>query len=132
LEDDGSLQTLLTASYSFMNAELAAFYGIDPASAPAGSELEKVSLDPTQRAGFLTMGALMATHAKADQTSPVHRGKFVREQLMCQLLPLPPNNLVSDPPKLDSTKTTREQFEEIGADPDCSFCHNLMNPIGFG
>jgi hypothetical protein len=132
LEDDGTLGTLLTANYSFMNAELAAFYGIDPADAPTGTEFEQVSVDPSQRAGFLTMGALMATHAGADSTSPVHRGKFVREQLMCDILPPPPNDLVITPPPLDPTKTTREQYEEIGANPDCSVCHALMNPIGFG
>jgi hypothetical protein len=61
----------------------------------------------------------------------VFRGKFVREQLMCNTLPLPPNDLVIEPPELDPTKTTKEQFEEIGANPACAGCHTLMNPIGF-
>jgi hypothetical protein len=133
LEDDGKLGTLFTAPYSFLNADLASFYGDDVVGpAPGGAAFEKVSMDPAHRAGLLTQGALMAVHAEGNQSSPVFRGKFVREQLLCQTLPLPPANLVIEPPELDPSKTTREQFEEIGANPDCASCHALMNPIGFG
>jgi hypothetical protein len=131
LRGDGSLETLLTADYSFMNEELASFYGNDVLDPVTGTELQRVQLDPTRRAGFLTSAALMATHANLNQSSPVFRGKFVREQLMCNTLPLPPNDLVIEPPQLDPNKTTKEQFEEIGADPSCASCHSLMNPIGF-
>jgi hypothetical protein len=131
MEGDGSLQTLLTADYSFMNEELAAFYGDDVLDSVAGSEFRRVQLDPERRAGILSTAGLMATHANLNQSSPVFRGKFVREQLMCDTLPLPPNDLVIEPPELDPNKTTKEQFEEIGANPACSGCHALMNPIGF-
>jgi len=131
LEGDGSLESLLTANYSFMNEELAGFYGDDVLDSVSGSEFRQVQVDPERRAGFLTSAGLMATHANANQSSPVFRGKFVREQLMCNTLPLPPNDLVIEPPQLDPTKTTKEQFEEIGANPACAGCHTLMNPIGF-
>ena len=131
LEGDGSLETLLTADYSFMNEELASFYGDDVLDSVAGAEFRQVQVDPERRAGFLTSAGLMATHANLNQSSPVFRGKFVREQLMCNTLPLPPNDLVIEPPQLDPTKTTKEQFEEIGANPACAGCHTLMNPIGF-
>ena len=131
LEGDGSLQTLLTADYSFMNEELAVFYGEDVLDSVTGSEFRQVQLDPDRRAGFLTSAGLMATHANVNQSSPVFRGKFVREQLMCNTLPLPPNDLVIEPPELDPNKTTKEQFEEIGANSACAGCHTLMNPIGF-
>jgi hypothetical protein len=131
LEGDGSLQTLLTANFSFMNEELATFYGDDVLDSVTGPEFRQVQLDPSRRAGFLTSAGLMATHANANQSSPVFRGKFVREQLMCNTLPLPPNNLVIEPPELDPNKTTKEQFEEIGANDACAGCHVLMNPIGF-
>jgi len=131
MEGDGSLQTLLTADYSFMNEELAAFYGDDVLDSVTGSEFRQVQLDPARRAGLLSTAGLMATHANLNQSSPVFRGKFVREQLMCDTLPLPPNDLVIEPPELDPNKTTKEQFEEIGANPSCSGCHALMNPIGF-
>jgi hypothetical protein len=131
LEGDGSLVTLLTADFSFMNQELAEFYGDDVLDTVSGSDFQRVQLDPQRRAGLLSSAGLMATHANLNQSSPVFRGKFVREQLMCDTLPLPPNDLVIEPPELDPNKTTKEQFEEIGADPACASCHSLMNPIGF-
>jgi len=131
LEGDGTLEALFTANYSFMNEELAGFYGDDVIGSVTGDGFQRVDLDPSRRAGILTSAALMATHANLNQSSPVFRGKFVREQLMCDTLPLPPNDLVIEPPELDPNKTTKEQFEEIGADPACAGCHNLMNPIGF-
>ena len=131
LEGDGSLRTLLTANYSFMNEELASFYGDDVLDSISGPELRQVQLQPERRAGLLTSAGLMASHANVNQSSPVFRGKFVREQLMCNTLPLPPNDVVIEPPELDPTKTTKEQFEEIGANPACAGCHTLMNPIGF-
>jgi len=131
LEGDGSLRTLLTASYSFMNEDLARFYDGDVLDSVTGPEFREVQLDPARRAGFLTSAGLMATQAKVNRSSPVFRGKFVREQLMCNTLPPPPNNLVIVPPEIDPNKTTKEQFEEIGANPACAGCHSLMNPIGF-
>ncbi len=131
LEGDGSLETLLTADYAFMNEELASFYGDDVLDSVSGPEFRQVQVDPERRAGLLTSAGLMATHANLNQSSPVFRGKFVREQLMCNTLPLPPNDLVIEPPQLDPNKTTKEQFEEIGANPACAGCHTLMNPIGF-
>ena len=131
LEGDGSLQTLFTADYSFMNEDLAKFYGDDVLDSVEGPEFRQVQLDPRRRTGLLTSAGLMAALANSNQSSPVFRGKFVREKLMCDTLPPPPNNLVIVPPQLDPNKTTKEQFEEIGANPACSGCHNLMNPIGF-
>jgi hypothetical protein len=131
LEGDGKLTTLLTADFSFMNEELAAFYGEDVLDAPTGTEMVQVSLDPSRRAGILTSAAVMATHASASRTSPVFRGKFIREQLMCDSIPPPPADLEIIPPENDPELTTKEQFEEIGNNPTCAPCHNLMNPIGF-
>lgn len=128
-DGEGDVATLLTADYSVMNAELAAFYGVD---GPAGDGWEKVSLDPTQRAGLLTHASVLAKNAKPNQSSPIHRGKFVRERLLCQMLPPPPNDIEIKPPDVDPSATTREKFSEHSTNPACSGCHKLMDPIGFG
>src|SRR6185369_597035 len=99
---------------------------------PAGDAFERVELDPHQRAGFLTQGAFLATHAKPNQTSPVHRGKFVREQLLCTVPPPPPANLQIKPPSLNPLLSTRERFAEHAQNSFCASCHKLMDPIGLG
>jgi len=127
-EENADLATLFAAPYTMMNAELAAFYGV---SGPSGVEFERVELDPTRYAGFVTQPGLLALNAKPDRSSPIHRGKWVRQYLLCQDPPPPPDN-VPEPPEVDESQTTREQFSQHSADPVCAGCHQLMDPIGFG
>ena len=100
---DGQLSSLIAAPYSFVNSSVAKLYG---ATAPAGTAFTKVMLNPAERAGILTQGTFLASHANPDQTSPVRRGKFVREQLLCQPVPLPPNDVVVKPPDYDPNTST--------------------------
>jgi len=129
-DGDARLSTLFTARYTFANARLSDFYGL-PIGDPDATELVKTPFaSGVPRAGILTHGALLATQAKANQTDPIHRGKFVREQLFCQIPEPPPPELVVSPPRLDPRKTTRERFSEHRANPGCAGCHELLDPVG--
>jgi hypothetical protein len=128
-EDGGKLSTLLTAPYTFANAALATFYGL---TAPSGNGFALVQTDPTQRKGLLAQGSLLALQSSSLQTSPVHRGKFIRENLLCQFLPPPPANLVITPPDVDKNSTTRQRFAKHSVDPTCAACHQQMDPLGLG
>jgi hypothetical protein len=128
-EDNGDVGALLTAPYTFLNPELAAFYGV---SAPTGPGFERVDLDPTERAGLLTMGSLLTINAHANQTSPVHRGKLVREAFLCDIMPMPPPDVMITVPSPDPNSTARERFAEHSKNDACKGCHELMDPIGFG
>ncbi|HET6585488.1 MAG TPA: DUF1592 domain-containing protein [Nannocystaceae bacterium] len=131
LVDDGRLATLLGGRYTFVDATLAAYYelgGVD-----AGDEPVRVELAPDQpRGGLLAHGALLAVLGKYGTTAPVQRGKFVRETLLCQPMPPPPDNVDFDPPSDDPDATMRERYAEHSANPSCAACHRLIDPIGFG
>lgn len=127
---EGTLPELLDASYTFVNANLATYYGVTPPNVPAG-EFGKVDLTGTNRAGILTHGSILATHGKPASSSPVHRGKLVRERLLCQPLPPPPPGIVAQPPPLDPTKSTRERYASHTTESLCRSCHELADPIGF-
>jgi Protein of unknown function (DUF1592)/Protein of unknown function (DUF1588)/Protein of unknown function (DUF1587)/Protein of unknown function (DUF1585)/Protein of unknown function (DUF1595) len=126
---DGRVDTLLTAPVSFLDANTAKVYGVP---APNGSGLVKTQLDPSQRSGILTQPAVLTTLAKPNQSSPILRGKFVRERFLCQQLPPPPAGLVIVPPEVKPGATTRQRFGEHDKNPACAGCHSLMDPIGFG
>ena len=128
-DGDGRLSTLLTAPYTFVNGKLAAFYGMAPVD---GTTFRRVDVDPARLGGLLTQGAFLATRAKFDQTSPVHRGKFVRERLFCTTPSPPPPDIAIRAPALDPDLTTRERFAQHSEDPYCAGCHRLMDPIGLG
>jgi hypothetical protein len=127
--ENGTLATIFTAPYTFVNGPLAQYYGI---TGVTGSAFVKTPLDGTQRLGMLTEGGFLSQQAKTNQTSPVHRGKFVREQFLCQQLPPPPPNLQIVPPSLSPTLTTRQRFAQHSAAATCAGCHSLMDPLGLG
>jgi mono/diheme cytochrome c family protein len=130
LASNGSALDLLNGKYSFLNEELARFYGIPGVEGP---QFRKVSLAGTPRGGILTHGSVLTTTSYANRTSVVQRGKWVLESLLNATVPPPPPNV----PRLDETKvgtamSLRAQMEMHRANPICASCHTRMDPIGFG
>ena len=123
-----TLERLFTGATTYADINLADFYGYPLPSQPG---FQPIAVDPAHAAGLFSQGAFLATHAKANQTSPVLRGKFVRARLFCDPPGPPPPNLVITPPVVDPRKSTRERFQEHTADAFCASCHQLMDPIGF-
>jgi hypothetical protein len=129
-ENEGaSLRTLLTARYTFANAELAALYGIDGVT---GDAMQKIDLDPTRRIGLLTQAGVLATRAGFSQTSPTLRGKLVRNEFLCDTVPPPPPNVNDVLPPQEEGQTKKEQLEAHVSDPACAGCHVMLDQIGFG
>lgn len=129
--DDATLPTLLTAAYTFSDdPDLLTLYGVTPPADHVPGD--PIPLDPTERAGLLTQAALLAKAAHVDQSSPVHRGVVIRENLFCQTLPPPPQDVDDTPPEPAPDATTRERFAEHTKDPSCAGCHAMIDGLGFG
>src|SRR6185369_7603817 len=97
-----------------------------------GAGPTKVTLDPAVRAGVLTQASVLTGLSKADSSSPVLRGKFVRERLLCGRLSPPPNDVKLMLPDPAPGITTRARYEAHLQVDECSGCHRQMDPIGFG
>ncbi len=122
---------LFTADYVFANDALASFYGLGGAS--LGADVKKVVVaTDSNRGGILTLGSVLASHAHSNESSPIKRGLFVRDRLLCQDMPPPPANVNTTPPGLDPTLTTRERFAKHTADPVCKSCHQFLDGVGYG
>ncbi|MEO0813115.1 MAG: DUF1588 domain-containing protein, partial [Myxococcota bacterium] len=65
------------------------------------------------------------------ETSPVHRGMFVRSKLLCGVVPDVPEGLDITPPDPDPNLTTRERLAEHRANATCGSCHTQIDPLGF-
>ncbi len=126
-ELDGDFTEVFDADYTFVNDELAGLYGIDP---PGG--WSKVSLpESQQRSGVLTQAAWLAMMSHTNVNSPTRRGLFVLEKLLCTEVPLPPPRVNPEPVVPDEGLTLRETLNQHMADPACSTCHALTDPLGF-
>jgi Protein of unknown function (DUF1588)/Protein of unknown function (DUF1592)/Protein of unknown function (DUF1595)/Protein of unknown function (DUF1585) len=124
-QDGASLETLLSADYGWPDPRSAWVYGLDGVTEQIRTTL------PAERAGILTHPSVLAATSTFESTSPVRRGIFVLEQVLCQELPSPPANLMVSPPAPDPTATTRERWEQHSSDPSCAGCHVKLDPIGF-
>jgi hypothetical protein len=123
---------LLLADETRIDAELAAHYGLTGAAAAPGW----VSYGGAPRRGILSHGMFAAAGAKFTDTSPTRRGKFIRERLLCQVVPLPPPEVSVDvdlpPAAKDPAACKVERYRQHREDAACASCHAAMDPIGFG
>ena len=121
----GRLSTLLTSQTVFVNKDLAPYYG-----SIGGESFTATQATGGATSGLLTLPAFLSLLAKPSESSPIYRGKFVREMLLCQLLPAPPAN-IPKPPEVTPGVSTRERLSEHERNASCAACHRLMDPIGF-
>jgi hypothetical protein len=127
---NGTLSDLFQSHVAYVNPALAGLYGVSLPAGAAAQDFFPLALDVDKRAGLLTQPALMALIAHPDQTAPIQRGVFVRDQLLCQPAPPPPPTVNAVPPKPDPSLTTRQRFTQHSEDGTCSGCHALLDPLG--
>lgn len=131
LRENGSLLNVLDCDYTFVNEKLAKHYGIEGVT---GNEFRRVTLADRNRGGVLTMGAVLTITSYPRRTSPVLRGKWVLEEVL-GTPPPPPPPLIQSLPSSDRVRdglTFRQQLEKHRQDPNCSGCHQRLDPLGFG
>lgn len=121
-------EELFTANYTFLDARLAQHYGLP---SPAGSGFTMAPHPDRASSGVLGLGAVLTRYAHSDQSSPILRGVFVRNALLCQLFPPPPAN-AGGVPDVNPSATTRQRFAAHTASPACSACHRYIDGLGFG
>ncbi len=127
LARDASPLEIITGQATFANASLATVYG---ASGPSDAAFTPVSLDPIQRAGMLTMPAILTMTSNPDEPNIVRRGVWLAEVMLCADPPPPPEGVpltLEDAPSLRQ----RERLAAHRADPSCASCHDLIDPLGF-
>lgn len=92
-----------------------------------------VMLPSDERAGVLTHPAWLGAHGGnfEDDPSAVHRGKWIRENLLCGYVPpLSSVRVMAQVGPHAADKNARARLEEATASQQCQGCHALMNPLG--
>jgi len=125
LRGGGTFADLVSAPYTYVNADLAKHYGMSGTFGP-----DFVRTNSPTASGVLTQAGFITVHDKPTRTSIVLRGVKVRTDVMCQLIPAPPNNVPLTLDKLDPGLTQQERLEMHRSNPACASCHNLIDPVG--
>lgn len=121
---------LFQSRESFARDELAQVYGL-----PAYQEGEPAPLHPAgERAGLLTLSALHLT--PGSEKRHFHLGYQMMKSFLCRSNPnageleeIIQGNTV--PQSENGIESSVERSHALTSGPQCSFCHNSINPLGF-
>lgn len=138
--EDGqaSLERLLMDRDAYVNGSLATLYGVD---GPSDDDTwQWVQLPQEQRAGLLTRAAFLTVFAAGRVQSPIRRGVYVVEEMLCSELGDPPPDVddtpvdgsdAMDPDGNPVVRSVREEVEVRTQGATCTGCHSTINPTGF-
>lgn len=127
---DGADYTgLMTGDFTILTKALSDFYGYGDVPDQNWARVPR----PAQAGmGLLAQGAVLASTAHENATSPTLRGLLVFEKLLCYDRPKPPAGVPPIEASEAQANTTRERYELIHLQPDgCSSCHKNWEPSGF-
>ncbi|MEZ4317001.1 MAG: DUF1592 domain-containing protein [Myxococcota bacterium] len=118
-----TLDHLLLDRTTSGDPQLATLYGT------GGTELSAA-----ERAGFFTRVGWLGATSHPVYASPIQRGVFVLERMLCVPPPAPPANINTTLPEDDPVDivTNRDRYEAHSTNPTCFGCHESIDGIGFG
>lgn len=133
-DGDQSWPKLWTSTEAYVNAPLAALYGVD-VDDPASSAFFWTTLPAQERAGLLTRAGFLTLYAGRTVPSPIRRGVFVLKGAFCIELGDPPPN-ASDTPVVGGVvdgehRSVRDDVTVRTQNEPCIGCHSMINPAGF-
>ena len=118
-----SLGDLFTTRRTFVDKRLAALYGLPYTGQ---GDFINVTLPTAQRAGFFTQAGFIVSKSRGEVV--VHRGKWMREELLCGDIPDPLPGVNTEPPV--GMWTPRQLSEQRMSSSTCGACHSLMDGLG--
>ncbi len=132
-QDGGGVRELLTSTTTFVTPRLSAIYGLTPPSTgiPDTDGFVQIQLDPSQRAGLLTLSGFLSWKGTASQPNTIQRGVFINRKIICQALPPPP--CAAQGKTLGDQETDRQRVTALTGPGTCgASCHGVfINGPGF-
>lgn len=129
------VRELLDCDFTFVDARLAAHYGLPMPEASTADGFVRVTLTGEQRArgGLLGHGSVHTLTSHPTRTSPVKRGKWILENVLGAPPPAPEpgSDSFANEAAIDSAASLREQLEVHRASSRCAGCHVRMDALGF-
>jgi Protein of unknown function (DUF1592)/Protein of unknown function (DUF1588)/Protein of unknown function (DUF1587)/Protein of unknown function (DUF1595)/Protein of unknown function (DUF1585)/Cytochrome C oxidase, cbb3-type, subunit III len=131
IRKDRPVREFLFADYTFLNKDLAKFYGVKK---ELGENTELVEgAGAFHRGGLLRLGAVLTATSAPLRTSPVKRGDWVLRRVLGTAVPPPPADAGSIPAddKLFGGLSVKARLEQHKRNASCANCHTRIDPLGF-
>jgi hypothetical protein len=133
LRENRPARELLDPDFTFLDATLAAHYGVEGVTA---EHMQRVPLDESARAtrgGLLQQASVLTVTSNPTRTSPVKRGKWILETVLGTppLAPQPGVDSLEETPQAVAAASLRERLSQHRAKPECAVCHDQLDGLGF-
>ncbi len=124
---------LLFADYTFLNKDLAKFYGVKKEIKSTEQPELVEGAGAFQRGGLLRLGAVLTVTSAPLRTTPVKRGDWVLRRILGTPVPPPPADAGSIPAddKMFGGLSLKAKLEQHKRNASCANCHNRIDPLGF-
>lgn len=130
LTNDAPVSTMLAPDFAYRDAALAAHVG-EPG--PEGEGFERMSATAGDRRGVLALTAWLTSRSDSEHSSPIRRGAWIADAMLCAPVPPPPPNLeIGELESGDGALSVREQLERHRTERACATCHARLDVIGMG
>jgi len=127
------VREILSADYTFLNKDLAGFYGVKKEIESAEQPELVEGAGAFHRGGLLRLGALLTATSAPLRTSPVKRGDWILRRILDTPTPPPPADAGSLPAddKLFGGLSLKAKLEQHKRNASCANCHTRIDPLGF-
>jgi len=127
------LNELLFADYTFLNQDLAKFYGVQKEVKSTDAVELVPGANAFHRGGILRLGAVLTATSAPLRTSPVKRGDWVLRRILGTPTPPPPADAGSLPAdeKMFGGLSLKAKLEQHKRNASCANCHTRIDPLGF-
>jgi len=127
------VREILSADYTFLNKDLARFYGVKKEVNSAEQPELVEGAGAFHRGGLLRLGALLTATSAPLRTSPVKRGDWILRRILDTPTPPPPADAGSIPAddKLFGGLSLKAKLEQHKRNASCANCHTRIDPLGF-
>lgn len=133
IRKDRPIREILSADYTFLNQDLAKFYGVKKEIKALDKAEFVEGANQFHRGGLLRLGAVLTATSAPLRTSPVKRGDWILRRILGTPVPPPPADAGSLPAddKLFGGLSLKAKLEQHKRNASCANCHTRIDPLGF-
>ncbi len=130
---DRPISEMLFADYTFLNQDLAKFYGVKKEIKSKDQPELVEGANAFHRGGLLRLGAVLTATSAPLRTSPVKRGDWILRRILGTPTPPPPADAGSLPAdeKMFGGLSLKAKLEQHKRNASCASCHTRIDPLGF-
>lgn len=130
VENGQPVADMLEPDFAYRDAMLSTHLGLD---GPTDDGFERMAASTGDRRGILSLSAWLTSRSDSEHSSPIRRGSWVADNMLCRPVPPPPAGLeIGELAEAEEGLTLRQRLEMHRDDPACSSCHSYLDVLGMG